>query len=113
VHGRWVAPLEIENLVLAEHDEIIEAAVVGIETATELCVPVLFVAAKAGAGSSVVASLEERVLSGLAGCIEPYKLPRHCWVVAELPRNDNGKVVRARLAEQALARLQDRVVRTA
>src|SRR5262249_30325348 len=74
VHGRWVAPLEIENLVLAAHEEITEAAVVGVETETELCVPVLFVVAKP-VDLAVAAALEERVLAGLAGGVEPYKLP--------------------------------------
>jgi anthranilate-CoA ligase len=112
VHGRWVAPLEIENLVLASHEDVTEAAVVAVETEMELCVPVLFVAAKID-DDAHAADLEARVLGDLAGRLEEYKLPRHCWAVSELPRNDNGKVVRARLAEQAATLLRDAAARTA
>jgi malonyl-CoA/methylmalonyl-CoA synthetase len=85
--GHNVYPAEVEA-VLARHPGVDEVAVVGLPSAEWGETVVAFVV-----GDPDVASLEARAAAELA----PFKRPREIRLVAALPRNALGKVVRGEL----------------
>ena len=93
VSGKWFSPREAEERLL-EHQDVREAAAVGIETEEGLTVPVAFVvwASDTDPGTAVAA-----IRSHLAGRLESYKHPREIHLLAELPRTHLGKVDRGAL----------------
>jgi acyl-coenzyme A synthetase/AMP-(fatty) acid ligase len=89
VSGVWVAPVEIENCLLA-HPSVVECAVIGYEV-DGLTRTRAFVVA----GAPVTAvELQDFVRATLA----PHKYPRDVQFVDELPRTANGKLDRRALA---------------
>lgn len=91
VGGIWCSPFEIESR-LAEHPQVVEAAVVGRVDREDLVKPEAFVVLTEGqAGSDALASeLADFCRKGLA----PYKYPRRVNFVAELPKTATGKIQR-------------------
>jgi long-chain acyl-CoA synthetase len=92
--GVNIYPREIENVVV-EHPDVVDVAVLGVPDPRW--------------GESVVAVVERRPGSSLdaaalqAWCrerIADYKVPRHVQLVAELPRDPNGKVLKRFLREE-------------
>lgn len=100
VGGVWVAPHEIEGCLI-EHETVAEAAVVGWRDADELVKPKAFVVTTADVvqDEALVTTLQDWVKTRLT----PYKYPRFVEFVAELPRNDRGKVDRKGLAGRQAA----------
>ena len=98
VGGIWCSPFEIEAR-LAEHDSVLEAAVVGRADADGLVKPEAWVVLKEAADDIVAVERElvEHCKRGLA----PYKYPRWFHVVAELPKTATGKIQRFRLRATA------------
>lgn len=98
VRGMFVSPLEIEDC-LATHPAVRECAVVGADDGEGLTVPKAFVVLREGVEGSdaLIAELQEHAKSRLAR----YKFPRIVEIVADLPRNDRGKVVRRALGKGA------------
>jgi long-chain acyl-CoA synthetase len=94
--GMNVYPREIET-VLEDHPDVKEAAVVGLPDGSRGEVPVAFVVPHAGRRVSE-SELRRACLARLAR----YKVPRSFRVVSDLPRNATGKVLKARLREQAV-----------
>lgn len=94
VRGRFVSPLEVEDVLLS-HPAVAECAVVGTTDADGLTVPQAFVVVREGHEPSdeLAATLQEHVRQRLAS----YKVPRSVQFVAQLPRNDRGKVLRREL----------------
>jgi benzoate-CoA ligase family protein len=95
--GIWVSPAEVEA-VLVEHDDVLEAAVVGSRDAAGLEITVAFVVARQGR------TIDEAKLD--AHCrqrMAAFKRPRRLYVVDELPKTATGKVQRFRLRERAAA----------
>jgi acyl-CoA synthetase (AMP-forming)/AMP-acid ligase II len=91
VGGFNVYPAEVEQ-VLARHDGVAEAAVVGVADRRLGEVPKAYVVARPGAAPApedLVAFCRER----LAG----FKVPRSVEFLPELPRNAGGKVLKRRL----------------
>jgi fatty-acyl-CoA synthase len=90
--GENVYPAEIEA-VLHEHSGVVEAAVIGVpdETWGEACAA--FVVLRSTVSEE---ELREHCRSRLAR----FKVPKSFHVVAELPRNSLGKVVKADLQRQ-------------
>jgi acyl-CoA synthetase (AMP-forming)/AMP-acid ligase II len=93
--GENVAPLEVER-VLASHPAVVEAAVAGVPDPQW--------------GEAIVAFLVLRSTVApdelLAWCRErlaPFKVPKSFRTVAELPRNQTGKLMRDRLDSLASA----------
>jgi malonyl-CoA/methylmalonyl-CoA synthetase len=85
--GYKVSALEIEEALRA-HDAVADCAVIGLpddEWGERVCAAVV----AAGADFDT-----EAVRAWLAQQVAPYKLPRAWAVVAELPRNAMGKVVK-------------------
>ncbi|RZI87081.1 MAG: malonyl-CoA synthase, partial [Variovorax sp.] len=92
--GYNVYPAEIEGY-LNDMPGVAESAVVGVPHPDFGEVGVAIVIAKPGAAldaDAMVAELKARLAN--------FKIPKRCFVVAELPRNAMGKVQKALLREQ-------------
>lgn len=94
VGGFNVYPAEIEH-VLIEHPGVREVAVVGVPDQRLGEVTAAFVVGDA-APAELLAWCEQRLAN--------FKVPRHIWPVAGLPRNTVGKIVKADLVEEARIR---------
>ncbi len=92
--GYNVYPAEIEGY-LNEMAGVAESAVVGVPHPDFGEVGVAIVIARAGATLDADAMLAE-----LKSRLANFKIPKRCFVVAELPRNAMGKVQKALLREQ-------------
>lgn len=91
VGGFNVYPAEVEQ-VLAGHDAVAEAAVVGVPDARLGEVGRAFVTVRPGAGAApddLIAHCRERIAN--------FKVPREVVVLGSLPRNATGKVDKAAL----------------
>ncbi|MDT4910224.1 MAG: fatty-acyl-CoA synthase [Pseudonocardiales bacterium] len=91
--GENVFPREIEEL-LATHESIVEAAVIGVEDADFGARLRAFVVRKDEAGID-----EEGVRDFVKANLARYKVPREVRFLDELPRNPAGKVVKRLLAD--------------
>jgi fatty-acyl-CoA synthase len=91
--GENVFPREVEDL-LADHGEIEEAAVIGVEDREFGQRLQAFVVARNGAKLS-----EDAVKAYVRENLARYKVPREVVFLAELPRNATGKVVKRELAK--------------
>ncbi|MFH5821928.1 benzoate-CoA ligase family protein [Georgenia sp. AZ-5] len=91
--GIWVSPSEVESRLM-EHDDVAEAAVVGLPDEDGLDKPVACVVLRPGA------TVTEREL--IAFCREGmahFKAPRSLRIVDTLPRTATGKLQRFRVRE--------------
>jgi benzoate-CoA ligase len=97
VGGIFVAPLEIENCVLA-HPAVKECAVIGAPDSQGLVKPMAFIVPKESIQPSgdLANEIREYVKSHLA----PYKYPRWVIFVDELPKDDRGKIRKRHLREK-------------
>ena len=88
VGGQWVAPLQVEECLLG-HPAVAACAVIGVED-EGLTKTKAFVVVRAGhaAGDALSTELQDHVRTRLA----KYKYPRIVEFVADLPKNDRGKV---------------------
>ncbi|MDT4960229.1 MAG: hypothetical protein QOD31_4028, partial [Pseudonocardiales bacterium] len=91
--GENVFPREIEEL-LATHESIVEAAVIGVEDPDFGARLRAFVVRKDEAGID-----EEGVRDFVKANLARYKVPREVRFLDELPRNPAGKVVKRLLAD--------------
>ena len=92
--GYNVYPAEIESAI-NELPGVAESAVVGVPHADFGEVGVAIVIARPGAAVD-----GDAILSTLKAKLANFKIPKRCFVVAELPRNAMGKVQKALLREQ-------------
>lgn len=92
--GYNVYPAEIEGYI-NEMKGVAESAVVGVPHSDFGEVGVAVVIAKPGAHV-----LPETILAELKAKLANFKIPKRCFVVAELPRNTMGKVQKNLLREQ-------------
>ncbi len=94
VGGIWVSPIEVEN-ALAEHDAVLETAVVGAIDSDELVKPKAYVLLRQGhtASPQLATALQEFVKHKIAH----YKYPRWIEFVDELPKTATGKIQRFKL----------------
>ncbi|GAA4815347.1 class I adenylate-forming enzyme family protein [Nocardioides caeni] len=93
--GENIYPKEIEEC-LYTHPSVLEAAVVGRPDPVLGEVPVAFVAARPGLTLS-----EDELRGHCAVSLAPFKIPAAFHVLAELPKNAVGKLVKAQLSERA------------
>ena len=91
--GIWVSPAEVES-VLLEHDDVLEAAVVGGRSSDGLEQVVAFVVPRSG-HSIDVAAIAVYCRNRLAG----FKRPRQIRVVEALPKTATGKIQRYALRQ--------------
>jgi benzoate-CoA ligase len=91
VGGIWVSPSEVEAALVA-HEDVLEAAVIGVEDDQELVKPKAFIVLKPGvaARDELADALKAHVKSRLA----LYKYPRWIEFVGELPKTATGKIQR-------------------
>jgi acyl-CoA synthetase (AMP-forming)/AMP-acid ligase II len=95
VEGISISPREIEDIV-CEHPAVKEAAVVPQPDYTMGEVPVAVVVLREGTSVD-----PEEILRHCRRNMAPFKVPRMIEFVQALPRNAQGKVLKARLREQA------------
>jgi benzoate-CoA ligase family protein len=100
VGGIWVAPIEVEGCLM-EHAAVSSVAVIGASDDEGLVKPKAFVVLREEAlGDAALAeALKEHVKSRLS----KHKYPRAVVFVAELPKNDRGKIDRNELRRRELA----------
>jgi acyl-coenzyme A synthetase/AMP-(fatty) acid ligase len=89
--GKNVSPAEVEQ-VLIEHPAVADAAVYGREDPEWQQAVVASVVLESDNGVS-----EEELRAFCRERIAPYKVPKAVTFVAELPRNDTGKLLRDQL----------------
>jgi long-chain acyl-CoA synthetase len=94
--GRRVSPREVEDVAVSIPG-VAEAAVIGVSDETGSQVVGIFVVAHAGSAID-----ENAVKAFCASRLEPYKVPKHVWIVGSLPRTPNGKVDKKQLKEKVL-----------
>src|SRR5690606_32180928 len=91
--GENVFPREVEDL-LADHEAVLEVAVIGVDDAEFGQRLKAYVVLEEGAEASGD-ELRAYVKANLAA----YKVPREVEFLPELPRNATGKVLKRKLAE--------------
>lgn len=103
VGGENVDPMEVEGYLL-QHPKLRQAAVVGYPDPRLVEVPVAFVLARAGASVE-----SEEIIEYCRGRIASFKIPRHVFIVDELPMTTTGKIQKVHLRTQALEKLGESV----
>ena len=96
IHGNWVAPLEIENIIL-QHEFVQEVGVTDLIGPDGLSYGVACISLKPG--SIAPTNLEYSIKSLIRHKIEHFKCPKIIKIVESLPKNFNGKIVRGKLKE--------------
>ncbi len=100
VGGLKVYPAEVER-VLLDHDAVAQSAVVGLPDRVFGEQVVAFVVLDGDADISsdqLTPQLQQHCRAHLAN----YKVPKHCIVVDELPRNPSGKILKRELRQYEL-----------
>jgi acyl-CoA synthetase (AMP-forming)/AMP-acid ligase II len=92
--GENISPREVEH-VLAEHDAVLHASVVGRTHERYGEEPVAFVALKPGRAAD-----EAELLAHCADRLARFKVPRKIWILPELPVNAVGKLVKEPLRQR-------------
>lgn len=103
VAGHRLGTREIEEVV-ASHESVAEAAVVGVRDELKGQVPIVFVTLKqnaTGAAGGMALAMQQRVADQLGGVAKPARI----YVVNALPKTRSGKLLRRSL--QALAEHRD------
>ncbi|HEY4373804.1 MAG TPA: class I adenylate-forming enzyme family protein [Burkholderiales bacterium] len=97
--GLKIWPEDIEA-VLRQHEDVLDAALAGIPDAAAGEVPVAFLAARAGVHGPLPPALGEAALRAFcAARIDAARVPRHFVLVAQIPRNQTGKILRGALID--------------
>jgi benzoate-CoA ligase len=91
VGGIFVAPVEVENAILA-HPAVLECVVVGYEDEDRLTKAKAVIVPKPGVDAGP--GLADEIITFLRGRLAHYKVPRKIELAAELPRSDRGKLLR-------------------
>jgi len=97
--GENVYPAEVENMLLG-HPQVADAAVIGLASSKWGEVPLAVVVPKKGATLDAA-----ELVAWCKGRLATFKLPKAAVVVAEIPRNPSGKILKRVLREQ----FQDKV----
>ncbi|WP_395308934.1 acyl-CoA ligase FadD12 [Mycobacterium sp. AMU20-3851] len=93
--GENVYPIEVEK-TLVNHDEVAEAAVIGVDDEQYGQRLAAFVVLRDGGNPVTVDDLKQHVRDNLAN----YKVPREITILDELPRNSTGKILRRDLQDR-------------
>jgi acyl-CoA synthetase (AMP-forming)/AMP-acid ligase II len=92
--GENIYPAEVENMLLG-HPAVADAAVIGLPSPKWGEVPLAVVVAKKGATLEAA-----ELLAWCKGRLAGFKLPKAAVLVAEIPRNPSGKILKRVLREQ-------------
>ena len=100
VNGMFVSPAEVEAVLIA-HQDVLEAAVVGVADRDGLIKPKAFVVVQPGVATeeALAQLLDEHARSRLPA----FKCPRCISFVDDLPKTATGKIQRYKLREDATA----------
>ncbi|PBB06566.1 AMP-binding protein [Salimicrobium humidisoli] len=101
VAGKRIGPSEIES-ALVEHEEVIEAGVIGAPHDMKGEEPVAFVVTKAGDSETLLEELQQLLTDKLGKAIAPKKI----YIVSDLPKTRNAKVMRRAIKSAFLNRDQ-------
>lgn len=93
--GIWVSPSEVEARLL-EHDDVVEAAVVGVPDRDGLDRPVAYVVLQANSSTT-----PEELITFCRDGLAHFKAPRRIVLTGPLPRTATGKLQRFRVREIA------------
>jgi len=94
-----IMPAEVEQ-ALYKHQDVKEAAVIGVEDNKEGHVPVAFVVKKEGSTLKEKATLlEEELKEFTATQIASYKVPARIYFIDEIPLTPSGKIDHKQLYE--------------
>jgi benzoate-CoA ligase len=96
VSGQYVSPVEVE-MVLVQHDAVLEAAVVGVDHGG-LVKTRAFVVLKRDIAAS--GTLADELKAFVKERLAPHKYPRDIVFVDDLPKTATGKIQRFKLREQ-------------
>lgn len=98
--GENIQPVEVEN-VINLCDDVVDCAVIGVPDEVWGSVVTAFVV-------RVHAGFDETAVDKLfiESALENYKRPRRIYFVEEIPRNPSGKILRAQVRDELLARVQ-------
>ncbi|HVE48027.1 MAG TPA: benzoate-CoA ligase family protein [Casimicrobiaceae bacterium] len=96
VSGQYVSPFEVEA-TLAQHESVLEAAVIGVNDAHGLTRVKAFVVLKP---DQKCEALEGALQAFVKARLAPHKYPRAIEFVSELPKTATGKIQRFRLRER-------------
>ncbi len=99
VGGIWVSPAEVESII-AQHDAVLECAVVGHPDENDMIKPKAYVVLRESNGS-YLSHLDEALRTHVRERIAHIKCPRWFEFVDELPKTSTGKIQRFRLRQQA------------
>lgn len=99
VGGIWVSPAEVESII-AQHDAVLECAVVGHPDENDMIKPKAYVVLRESNGSDL-SHLDEALRTHVRERIAHIKCPRWFEFVDELPKTSTGKIQRFRLRQQA------------
>jgi acetyl-CoA synthetase len=94
ISGQWVYPLEVE-LCLADHPNVLECAVFGVELPDRRMTLKAAVVMKQGQFEPAEAS--KALQDYVKGRLVPYKYPREIQFLNELPKTGTGKIDRQAL----------------
>lgn len=94
IKGRWVDPQEVEQLVLGNFNYVLEAALIPFEDQDGISQGVLFLSIN---DDLDVQTLEREITFLLTERLDSHKLPNCIRFTRQLPRNENGKLVRNQL----------------
>jgi acyl-coenzyme A synthetase/AMP-(fatty) acid ligase len=94
--GIWVSPAEVESRLL-EHDDVMEAAVVGVPDGQGLDKPVAYVVLAEGAHAGA-----EELVGFCRDGLAHFKAPRRVECIEELPRTATGKLQRFKVRQMAV-----------
>lgn len=94
--GYQVPPAELEALLL-EHENIADAAVVGVPTADGEEIPKAFVVLRTDADGAQAELSAQEVMDYVASRVAPYKKVREVEFIREVPKSRTGKILRREL----------------
>jgi long-chain acyl-CoA synthetase len=96
--GNRVSSAEVEACAL-QIPELVTAAAVGVPDPAAGEAVTLFVTGRPG-----MPVIAERVLDAMRRALPTFMVPQSVMVIDEMPLNSNGKIVKAKLREMAMAR---------
>jgi fatty-acyl-CoA synthase len=99
--GEWIVSLELENL-LSLHEDIREAAVIGVPDEKWGERPLAIILPIEGAEGQITAEAVQEHLQGFVeeGVITKWAIPEHFIFVSEIPRTSVGKIDKKELRNQ-------------
>ncbi len=107
VGGVNIYPAEIES-VLVQMPKVVDCAVLGLPHPEYGETLIAAVVLQSGVGTT-----EEDIKNYLANKIAKFKIPRHVFILSELPRHESGKLVKRRLRDELSVLLPEADRRTA